>query len=613
MLERLASWRHSLPAFASTGLGALALGLWLYTVQTADPGAMNSYGLVSVVHPPFFLGLACLVSALAIEILRPRLRPARVVVLTGLLVVYLFGTACAVEPVASLYDSWLHSGFTQYIIDHGHSLNGFDARFSWPGMFALAGTIAGFAGQHTTLGFIRYFPLFIELAYMAPLYSIAHFSGARPRTAWLGVALFYATNWIYQDYFSPQALNYLFFLVVIAVVLALWRPATRHRPRRGRGLTLASRLSGVVDVVRLRRLLGRDTVPVYGPWTTLGAFTLIALIELASSMSHQLTPYAMIVALGALLATRRLGRPELAILGGLFAVGWLNLGASNYWVGHLNAIFGSAGQFSQILASNVTNRLTGNVSHRLVVDARILDVVVLYLFGAVGVVRRAPSSRSLELLTAVPFLLIAAQNYGGEGLLRVVLFGLPFVTVLAASAILPTNEEGAVPLVPLRITRDLGRLGRPLRVSVMALVLLGFASATFVVRGGNDAFESFTTGELAASRFVYDHAPPGQAVWLVTPFMPIEFERVDVNPVKIAAYQGGGAPTRKFDLFTLLANNAHWIILSRSQAAWGTDVGGYPPGWIGPFQTELERDGYTVVARWPTATVLHLGPLSGGG
>ena len=83
----------------------------------------------------------------------------------------------------------------------------------------------GSTGLPGAVGFLRWAPLVFELLYLPPVLVIARFSGAGVRAGWLGVLLFYATNWIDQDYFSPQALNYLFYLVILATVLACWQPS----------------------------------------------------------------------------------------------------------------------------------------------------------------------------------------------------------------------------------------------------------------------------------------------------------------------------------------------------------------------------------------------------
>jgi hypothetical protein len=298
--------------------------------------------------------------------------------------------------------------------------------------------------------------------------------------------------------------------------------------------------------------------------------------------------------------SRQLGRPELLVLTALFAVGWLSLGASNYWIGHLSLIFGSVGQVGANYGSNVTARVTGSSSHLLVVDVRILLTAVIYLLAGVGFLRRAANSRTLEMLVGAPFLLVAAQSYGGEGLLRVVLFGLPFASLLAASAILPNRVGASRPLLPrLR----LGHYGRPpLRVAV-AVLLFGCAIATSIVRGGNDAYESFSNAELAAVNYTYDHSHPGQTIALVAPFMPVAQRDVGSVELFYAAYDGGSTQAQIRSI--LLDSHAQWIILSQSQEAWGELVAGFPKGWEVPFESSLLGSKYHVAAVWPTATVLE--------
>ena len=58
------------------------------------------------------------------------------------------------------------------------------------------------------------------------------------------------------------------------------------------------------------------TRPPPGAAATLWLLGLLGLICLALAMSHELTPYALILSLGACLATRRLGRPELIVITG---------------------------------------------------------------------------------------------------------------------------------------------------------------------------------------------------------------------------------------------------------------------------------------------------------
>jgi hypothetical protein len=340
---------------------------------------------------------------------------------------------------------------------------------------------------------------------------------------------------------------------------------------------------------------------VWSRGVTLMILGLLGLICLASAISHQLTPYALILALIACLFTRRLGRPEIVVLAVLFAFVWLSLGATNYWIGHLNDIFGSVGQLGSNLGSNVSNRITGNASHLLIVKVRILLTAGLFFLAGIGFLRRGANSRTLEFLAGVPFLLLAAGNYGGEGLLRVVLFSLPFSTLLAASAILPNFAGTIRPIVP-RI--KLGRHARMWLRPIVIVVLLGFAVTTTLVVGGNDAYEAYSLGELRASEYTYAHVHVGQKIGLVAPYMPLGQQDLATNPVFIAA-DVGGVPTQRYLRTQLLKKRPEWILLSQSQEAWGEILQGFPKNWESKLEGRLLQKGYKLDAKWSTAAVLQ--------
>jgi hypothetical protein len=582
------------------GLAVISLSLWLVAVHESHFSHMGPLGLVSILDWAYFAGLAVLVGGFSLEIVREELRPARLVAFTILLVLFLFGTGPAVEPTAALTDSWLHAGFTQYIVQHGHVLSNFDARFSWPGGFSLAALIVGVVGQANALALLRWFPLVVELIYLAPLLVIARFSGAGRRAGYVGVALFYAANWIYQDYFSPQALNYLFYLVVMASLIACWQP--RHL-----ALSIKSpreRWRSTLTTLTWNRLAGKDAQSTWPPRRVLAMLALVSVVLAASALSHQLTPYALILALCAALITRRLGRPELIVLSALLALGWLSLGASNYWVGHLHDIFGSIGQIGGNLGSNVSERVIGSASHRLVVNARIALTGLLYGLAALGALRRATDSRFIEVAAGAPFVLLAAQNYGGEGLLRVVLFGLPFTTLLAASALVP-RRTGAVGAWWVRDFGAHRRLARWVTICSVFVVLVGFSLGTTVVRGGNDAYESFSLAEVRAVNLAYSIVHPGQTIGMVAPYLPIGQRALGSVELFMAA--GNGTPSIVADESSMLKRRPAVIVLGQSQEAWGEVVAGYPTGWLTSFEGYLTRHGYRIVAAWPTASVLTLG------
>lgn len=611
-------------------------------LRAADFSRMGDLGLVTILHWTYFAALGLVIVGFSLELLRTPIRESRLLVFTLLFVVIIFGTAPAIEPVAALTDSWIHAGFIQYIVGHGHALDNYDARFSWPGAFSLGAMMVSFTGQHTAVIFLRWFPLFIELLYLAPLRAIARASGAGRRAGWFGVLLFYATNWIYQDYFSPQAVAFLFYLVIFAAVLTTWSPrplgsdeeAGRDRGtwwRRTRATTTAPSPDGenqVSEVVlttwsprpfvpdesglalrdRWRqfrataswsRVEGHDSVANLPGMTVFALLGLLGLISLALAMSHQITPYAVVALLLAGLFARRMARPELVIMTALLTVGWLSLGASNFWIGHLSTIFGSIGQIGNSIGSNVASRVVGSASHRFVVHLRILLIAGLYLVALVGVLRRRADSRALEVLAGVPILLIAVQGYGGEGLMRLVLFSLPFTALLAASAILPRRWGEVRNWLP---ALRLGRHGRHLcRVAVVALVM-ACAVVTTVVRGGNDAYEAYSVGELAAMDYTYAHAHVGNIIGLVAPYIP--YGQLQVGSISVQLAASSDAPTLTGDRKSLMTLHPRFIVLGKSQEAWGEIVAGYPKGWEARLAAYLIAHGYHAARTWATATVL---------
>lgn len=695
-MSPLKTWQRIHSTFGRGRIGVvllafLSLVMWLLTVHDADFSKMGQLGLVSILGWTYFVGLILVAMGFANELLCTPLRKSWLLVFVLLLALYIFGTGSAVEPIASLPDSYRHAGLLEFIFQNGYALPHYVADFSWPGAFSLGSVFVGFAGQTSALGFTRWFPFFIELLYLAPLIVIARSIGVGRRAAWFGIALFYTTDWIEQDYFSPQALGYFYLLVIMAAVFATWqakpsplfaglRKNLHLRLARSRRALQLSRLKqrdadtspgneptsisvfdswrprlvsafnswrpklvsafnswrpklvsvfdswrpkpnppifGTQVVIQRRyvhgriaslfaRLEGRDTTKSLNTVQTLGVLGLLALIMFALAMSHELTPYALILMLAGCLISRRLGRPELLAVAVLLALGWLSLGASDYWLGHLSDIFGGFGQIGSTLTDNVANRIAGSSVHQLAVNIRIYIILGIYLLAGVGVLRRATDSRVLEVVAVAPFFLLVVSSYVGEGLLRVVLYALPFTSLLAASAILPQRSGLIRPWMPdFRIFRY-GRFGHTVIWTLVFSIVLASSLATTVARGGNDDYESFTTGELDAVNYVYDHVTPGATVGTISPYLP--FNQRSVGSVYWVSLYTSGSPTIKEITPGLLQIHAQYVVLSQSQENWGEIVAGFPKGWESKVFLSLAEHGFHVVAAWPTASVLKVDP-----
>ncbi len=585
--------RFSLPG-GGLSLGALGLAFWLLAVTTASPGHIKALGLITIVGWPYFVALALLVTGFAIELAASTLRPARLTVLLIGLVVILFGTSSALFAFPTLTDSYIASGFVQHLVTNGHIAHQVDARFYWPGAFSLAAALVTFVGQHDAMSFLRWYPLVIELAYVAPLLALAKASGVRTRTGFLGVALFYATNWIHQDYFSPQSLNFLFFLVIVSTAMTVWKAV----PVVSAGeISLSSRLRSSLASLRMRRLNGYDVDVAVSSGQELALIGVILVLILAVVSSHQLTPITVALALGGLLLTRRLRRPELVVAAGVLTWAWVSLSASDFWGGKLYTIFGTVGHTSASINQNLTNRIAGSASHVFVVDLRIATIGAVLLVGAFGALRRATDDRSLEFLALVPFVLVLGQSYGGEGLLRAALFSLPFASLLAASTFAPNHEGTITPWI------GAGRVHRSssVRFATTIAVVLTVTGVVFTIdRGGNDFYSSFTPGEVAAANYINAHLKPGYVFASESPFIPAGQTLAGSVERFYASVQGTEVPV---NTEKLLGSHAQYVLITTSQERWGVEVNGYPYGWQTSVRSALLNAGYHVVAAWPTATV----------
>ena len=309
-----------------------------------------------------------------------------------------------------------------------------DAYFNWPGFFVFVAALARAAGLHDALPLTAWSPLYLSLAYLAPLLVIARSLTASRRLIWLSIWLFYLGNWIGQDYFSPQGFTFFIYLVVVAILLRHFVPQPEDPTMRSPFLV---------------RLLGKAREPdpepaIARPAPRKALLACIVLLFAALVPTHQLTPLAVLFAVTAvvIVAARSLfWLPPLltALLGG-----WYATGARTYVHRHKSVILGSAGQLGTVFSKNVANRVGGDFGHRVVADLSILAGAAMWglaLIGALRLLRRDSRYRIPAALVLAPLPLLPAQTYGGEMLLRVELFALPFTAFFAAAAFVGDDDE----------------------------------------------------------------------------------------------------------------------------------------------------------------------------
>jgi hypothetical protein len=423
------------------------------------------------------------------------------------------------EPYARFPTSYTHVGFVNYIAQNGHVLKHYDARFSWPAFFAAAAALSKAAGI-SAASLLRWTPLTLDLLYLIPLAALVRSLVADPRRRALALFIFVIGNWLGQDYFSPQGLNVFLFLVFMALLMHVFRTA-------GPG----SRLGRLACFV-LRREPGSDDgeLPQFSAGVRVASLAALLLIFAASVVSHQLTPFFLLLAVIVLALLGSTQLRSLPILMGVLIGAFFVWGASDFWQGHLRDLVGGVGQISSSLQQNVGARAStaNDPARTAVVDARLLLTAFVWGLGLLGLWRcRKRSMVPIAALAVTPFLILGLQSYGGEAILRAQLFALPFVGMLGAHVI---PERGPATLEPASSARRLTRHARRLRPVALGLVVLVLAAALpvgfMLARYGNESFEESRPSDVAAVRQLYAIAPAGSVIFSLNDALPWKYEKV---------------------------------------------------------------------------------------
>ncbi|MES4892050.1 lipopolysaccharide biosynthesis protein [Streptomyces sp. NPDC096012] len=572
-----------LPTRSGTALGCLlTAALLLYWVPAlrlgeADLDRMGGLGLISVLPPATLVGAALLITVFAALLrLRGEHRALLLVTLVAT-VVSLHALPAVIETAPRFPTAWQHLGFIDYIDRTGSAVPDLDARWSWPGFFAVAAFAGRACGVTDFTEIIRWWPTAVQLVYLAPMFLLTRSLRASWRARWTGVWIFVLSGWVGQDYFSPQGFTYLLYLTFAAILLVWFRP-----PR----VLWSGLRPGEAEVEptdrRQRAVLLLVLVGLYA----------------ASVPAHQLTPFVMLGVLAALVAA---GRCELRGLPLLFAVlvaVWVGFMAEPYWSGHFDDLFGGVGGVGGNVSTSVSGRIQGgSPTHKLVLYTRVLMAGSVLALACWGWWRRRAHryrERSLPILVLVPFLGFGMQSYGGEMALRVFMFAVPGAALLGALALFPrtgatapapaTAPETATATATAR-ERAAARAGlAPLAALLTGLLLMG---GFLVARWGNEPFERVRPGEVAAMDWVYAHDKPTvRLLWLtqdpvndVTPAMPWgarDMERVDYLPTLAPA-----DPALASGLVKALrdAGPNSYLMVNRSQVTYLELDAGYSTDW----------------------------------
>ncbi|MCX5382045.1 hypothetical protein [Streptomyces sp. NBC_00083] len=590
---------------------AVAIALWVYALPGIDYLHMGDWGLIDKLPAAFYLSLAVLTGGFVVSLRRAGTAPWW----PGLYSVALLFALKA--PTAILYNAvrypWAskHDAVVNHLLANqelrpGVPLSGNMAAYDqWPGFFTLnAGLVRAF-GVDTAASYLNWAPLFYGVVLIPVLVLIYRTFAEDWRLVWTGVWIFEVANWVGQDYFSPQGMALILHLAVLAVVF-------RHFVRPGAAGGLRSRAN-------LDPAAASVPPPTTGRQRAVCVAILAPMIA-AINFTHQLTPVMLCVALVALNLTRRYRNPGLLVVTALIMLIWdLTMGRPLF-VETLASLKESVGNLLNNSRAGYAGELTGPGP---VLQGRADIVMVLVVAGlaAVAVVLRRKLVRSalpLLLVSVAPVPLFAVNDYGGEMLFRVYLFGLPGAAFFAAAALVPAAGRGRVRVrmgvrVRWRVPAAVRRRGAAVALPVVLVLLVaGFVPAYY----GKERMYYTPPAETAMVTRVLDNAPKGSMILAVTGSFPQALHRYDQlehwyvaeqeepqNAIMLRDPVGYLEPQLPKD------GRPVYFILTRTQDIYSAGEGLLPAGGFQRLKRELEGSGrFRVIDANEYGTILQYAP-----
>jgi hypothetical protein len=560
----------------------VATGLWAISLGRMHPENLTNYGLVSITPITFYISLGLVVAGFAYLLVFHPTQTKLLLLYTFLVAVILYATTAIIYASPRFVWTFKHIGVADYISVYDTVNVDIDVYHSWPGFFALTSLIADATGSMDNLKYIVGWSHFaFNVAYIGGLLLIYRTLSRDPRIIWGGIWFFLITNWVGQDYFAPQAFGFMLALMVYAFIL------TGMRARHNGALAnfwqrfIPRRLRWVFRwLLHPRRLYPSMEEFSSRYWVIFGILVLV----LASIVgSHQLTPFMILLALATMLVTRLSNAYLVVVVLLAMTLFWYNVPAAEYM--RTSDELATIGDVSSNVSSSV--RDTSKVSPELRISmfsSRGLTALAMGLAG-LGFLRRFRNGYRDYVLIGLmlsPFPMFFIQSYGGEMLFRTVLFAAPWFCFLLAGLFFPNARWGRSILTML----------------ALIVVSVGILGMYMFAQYGREKNYYFTTAEIEAATYLWEHAPPGSYILSGTFNFPdkygYRYEDFDLTSLDGQDWFTARDPVR-FDTLEIrdlmLYNNPNnsFYVHSKGQIRHSDLMNIYPVGTLEAFNEKVSQ------------------------
>ena len=408
---------------------------------------------------------------------------------------------------------WTHMGFVRLIDENNTGDVLIDARFAWPGFFGTF--IAPFAQMDAWIweSLLRLWPTYITGGTAILVASLARRSYPTiPLIGSLSALVYVLLAWTGQDYFSPQSVGYLWYIAILVIL--------ESGPLR----TSAAWSASVPALPRFAASGGDRPASRTTP-----AFVALVILSFGAIVSHPLAPFFICMALVILGLYGRTVAWRLLLLVGFAYALWFLISAEPWWSTRVEELMEQFGGLLGNLGKSTSERVaTSSPEHLFVTRTRTyVGLATFFYVLVVGITMATERFRHLRPavplapLAGVPAMALALQSYGGEIVIRVLLFTLPMASILIARTILSLRGQ----FVPI----------------VSAILAVALTPALLIARFGNESFEFTTANDRAAVVAAYERANDdtlfvsdnGFLSWRDETIGRNDFDSISVEPTQV--------------------------------------------------------------------------------
>lgn len=467
---------HTVAAGSVVGLLVIVIAALTHIGDPVPDGLFGSLG------PGLVVGLALVVAAAVVALVRGRGLAIPVVVLGGSIQL----AQAITYGMPTVMAAARHIGVLEYIRRWGSTNPAADIFQTWSGLFAGGAWVADVGGIDNAMTIAAWVPVLLAFSTTIAVGVLAANWLPGNRRPWIAAFLTAMTGSLNTTYFSPQSVGILMSLVILVLAVG---------PLRRTAVTAAD---GIRSTILRARRVG------------LSRIIAITVIGIVLVVTHQISPYLTVAALVTLIVFRLLRPWWLPVVVLVPAIGFALLNDD------ILGKFLSLGAVGKVLdnvqpPSHDMTVLPKPLVTRLAFDIPAAALVVLGLVALITVLMRRDRVHWGLLATAAsPISLLVATNYGQEGIFRVVLFATPWIAILAAG-------------LPMAIGRfaPVGRLvARAMRPTAVQVVVAAAAVAAMVGVGafGQTSLDWSrvpTRSQSEATQY-YDATAPKGSVMLLT-------------------------------------------------------------------------------------------------